>query len=495
MVGTGDLSEIALGWATFAGDHIAMYGVNASVPKTLVRRLVEWVAAHHATRRASARCCGPVLETPVSPELVPPAKRRRDRAEDRGPRRPLRARTTSSSSACCAGGRGRARSSSSPSTPSPGRYDAATLRRLARRLPAALLRPAVEALRDAGRAEGRLGEPLAARRLAHAERRPPRRPGCASSRVSPAVIRAVLVAASDLAARAGRHRPLPPQRGARPRVGGGRGPPARGRGAARRGGRGLGDARGGGVVAALRQDPITRPTAIVALGRSEFGFDHLDLLEAGANAILPLPPGHDWDDRLMRLIHVPVRQATRFPVDIALEGGLRERPELHRARPQPERPRAPARVPRHPSRWARTCASPSSCPGPKGADPGDGHRGPGGVQAPLRGGADPRRRRRAGPHQALRRVRPASGLEAEGIIPSIRPPPDRDGPSRRPPRKTRSHEYPHAFTWPTSSCRRPSSGCGTSPTTTGGAGRRGRTASSPGSIPSPGGATTTPSSC
>jgi CheY-like chemotaxis protein len=77
------------------------------------------------------------------------------------------------------------------------------------------------------------------------------------------------------------------------------------------------------IVAALRQDPVTRPTAIVALGRSEFGFDHLDLLEAGANAILPLPPGHDWDDRLMRLIHVPVRRATRFAVDIAIEGGLR----------------------------------------------------------------------------------------------------------------------------------------------------------------------------
>ena len=59
MVGTGDLSEIALGWSTFAGDHIAMYEVNASVPKTLVRRLVEWVAAHHASdserRRARLR--------------------------------------------------------------------------------------------------------------------------------------------------------------------------------------------------------------------------------------------------------------------------------------------------------------------------------------------------------------------------------------------------------------------------------------------------------
>ena len=77
-----------------------------------------------------------------------------------------------------------------------------------------------------------------------------------------------------------------------------------------------------GVVAVLRQDAATRATAIVALGRSEFGFGHLDLLEAGANAILPLPPGHDWDDRLTRLINVPVRATTRFPVDMAIEGGL-----------------------------------------------------------------------------------------------------------------------------------------------------------------------------
>jgi NAD+ synthase (glutamine-hydrolysing) len=73
VVGTSDLSEIALGWATFAGDHIAMYGVNAGVPKTLVRRLVEWVAAHHA-REAERDVLRGVLETPVSPELVPPAQ-------------------------------------------------------------------------------------------------------------------------------------------------------------------------------------------------------------------------------------------------------------------------------------------------------------------------------------------------------------------------------------------------------------------------------------
>lgn len=70
-VGTGDLSEIALGWCTYAGDHISMYGVNPGVPKTLVRELVAWVAEHRAgaEERTVLRA---VLATPVSPELVPP---------------------------------------------------------------------------------------------------------------------------------------------------------------------------------------------------------------------------------------------------------------------------------------------------------------------------------------------------------------------------------------------------------------------------------------
>jgi NAD+ synthase (glutamine-hydrolysing) len=71
VVGTGDLSELALGFCTFAGDHIAMYNVNAGVPKTLVRRLVQWVAAHLATD-AERRTLDAVLATPVSPELLPP---------------------------------------------------------------------------------------------------------------------------------------------------------------------------------------------------------------------------------------------------------------------------------------------------------------------------------------------------------------------------------------------------------------------------------------
>ena len=72
VVGTGDLSELALGWATYNGDHMSMYGVNSGVPKTLVRYLVEWAA--HQTDAASEAILLDVLHTPVSPELLPAAK-------------------------------------------------------------------------------------------------------------------------------------------------------------------------------------------------------------------------------------------------------------------------------------------------------------------------------------------------------------------------------------------------------------------------------------
>ena len=72
-VGTADLSEMALGFSTFAGDHISMYNVNGSVPKTLVKVLVRWVAAHRTTGPERA-VLEAVLDTPISPELVPPAK-------------------------------------------------------------------------------------------------------------------------------------------------------------------------------------------------------------------------------------------------------------------------------------------------------------------------------------------------------------------------------------------------------------------------------------
>ncbi|HXV26533.1 MAG TPA: NAD(+) synthase [Candidatus Paceibacterota bacterium] len=69
VVGTGDLSEIALGWCTFNGDHISHYGVNASVPKTLVRYVVAWAAEQKEFSRAR-RALLDVLDTPVSPELA-----------------------------------------------------------------------------------------------------------------------------------------------------------------------------------------------------------------------------------------------------------------------------------------------------------------------------------------------------------------------------------------------------------------------------------------
>jgi NAD+ synthase (glutamine-hydrolysing) len=72
VVGTGDLSELALGFCTFAGDHIAMYNVNGGVPKTLVRRLVSWVAEQQAAAEGSL--LREVLEMPFSPELVPAGK-------------------------------------------------------------------------------------------------------------------------------------------------------------------------------------------------------------------------------------------------------------------------------------------------------------------------------------------------------------------------------------------------------------------------------------
>ena len=70
VVGTGDLSELALGWATYNGDHMSMYGVNAGVPKTLVRHLVRHVADTCGNEREAA-VLRDVLDTPVSPELLP----------------------------------------------------------------------------------------------------------------------------------------------------------------------------------------------------------------------------------------------------------------------------------------------------------------------------------------------------------------------------------------------------------------------------------------
>lgn len=70
VVGTGDLSELALGWATYNGDHMSMYGVNVSIPKTLVKHLVGWVADNIADQN-SRTTLRDIIDTPISPELIP----------------------------------------------------------------------------------------------------------------------------------------------------------------------------------------------------------------------------------------------------------------------------------------------------------------------------------------------------------------------------------------------------------------------------------------
>lgn len=74
MLGTGDLTEVALGWSTFAGDHISHYHVNVSVPKTLVRFLIKWIADEEPAGSPVKNCLEDILMTPISPELLPPDK-------------------------------------------------------------------------------------------------------------------------------------------------------------------------------------------------------------------------------------------------------------------------------------------------------------------------------------------------------------------------------------------------------------------------------------
>ncbi len=83
VVGTGDLSEVALGWSTYNGDHMSMYGVNASVPKTLVRFVIKWVMDHRLSgpgeekdysldNKLLRKTLQDIMDTPISPELLPP---------------------------------------------------------------------------------------------------------------------------------------------------------------------------------------------------------------------------------------------------------------------------------------------------------------------------------------------------------------------------------------------------------------------------------------
>ena len=91
VIGTSDLSELALGWATYGvGDQMSHYAVNTGVPKTLIQHVIRWVISHReGVDDAEAAVLQSVLDTEISPELVPARSGRHD-AVDRGPHRPVR---------------------------------------------------------------------------------------------------------------------------------------------------------------------------------------------------------------------------------------------------------------------------------------------------------------------------------------------------------------------------------------------------------------------
>jgi len=74
LLGTGDLTEVALGWSTFSGDHMSHYDINVSVPKTLVRYLIRWVADEELAGSPAQKILRDVLDTPISPELRRPVR-------------------------------------------------------------------------------------------------------------------------------------------------------------------------------------------------------------------------------------------------------------------------------------------------------------------------------------------------------------------------------------------------------------------------------------
>jgi DNA-binding response OmpR family regulator len=84
------------------------------------------------------------------------------------------------------------------------------------------------------------------------------------------------------------------------------------------------------LITQLREDPATRGLSIAVLARGDFELAEVELLEAGANAILRIPPGPEWDERLLALLHVPIRREIRIPIRFAVEAaaGLREIPAL-----------------------------------------------------------------------------------------------------------------------------------------------------------------------
>ncbi len=167
VVGTGDLSELALGWATYNGDHMSMYGVNAGVPKTLVRHLVQY-EADIAARQLNVLV--DILDTPVSPELLPAKETARSPRRPKSWLAPMNC-TTSTFIMCSASALARRRFSGWPGAfAGRSRVPGQGAVQVAAQLLLAVLCPAVQAQLPARRPEDRQCDPLAARRLADAQR-------------------------------------------------------------------------------------------------------------------------------------------------------------------------------------------------------------------------------------------------------------------------------------------------------------------------------------
>ena len=172
VIGTGDLSELALGWCTYNGDHMSMYNPNVSIPKTLVKFLVRWAAENEFDGEARTTLLD-IVATEISPELLPAGADGQIVQATEGVDRPLRAaRLLPVPLPALRRAAGEDPVPGRAGDVRPRRTPPDELRQLAAGVPAAVLRQPVQALVPAGRPEGRLGQPVAARRLAHAQRRP-----------------------------------------------------------------------------------------------------------------------------------------------------------------------------------------------------------------------------------------------------------------------------------------------------------------------------------
>ena len=170
VIGTSDVSELALGWTTYNGDHMSMYNPNASIPKTLVKFLVEWAARNEFDGEAR-RILLDIAATAISPELLPTGGDGQAAQETEKLIGPYELHDFFLFHFLRYGAPPEKILFLAEQARFDRPYDPEELRHWLRSLRATLLREPIQAFLLAGWAEGRLDQPLAARRLADAERR------------------------------------------------------------------------------------------------------------------------------------------------------------------------------------------------------------------------------------------------------------------------------------------------------------------------------------